>query len=96
MYTNSLGMVTDAESLFFYRPGESSSTINQPDFRPTFGMPNLTAVSDEFRMQVEEQCGGQQECIYDAVVTGNIEIGMSTMSRGNEFAQRQAEALPRT
>lgn len=87
-------MVTDVESLFFYRPGENSSTINQPDFLPTFGMPNLTAVSDEFRTQVEEQCGGQRECIYDAVVTGNVEIGMSTMSRGNEFAQRQAEALP--
>ena len=90
-----LGMVTDADSLFFYRPGENTSTFNQPDFEPTFGMPNLTTVSAEFRTQVEEQCGGQRECIYDAVVTRNIEIGVSTMSRGIEFAQRQAEALPR-
>ena len=90
--TDSIGMVTDADSLFFYQPGENTSTINKPDFEPTFGMPNI---SGELRTQIEEQCGGQQECIYDAAVTGNIEIGISSMSRGNEFAQRQAEAIPR-
>ena len=90
-------MVTEETSLFFYRPGENTSSINQPDFEPTFGMPNLTSLnlSDSFRTQVEQQCGGQRECIYDAVVTTNIEIGVSTMSRGDEFVQRQAEALPR-
>ena len=90
-----LGMVSAEDSLFFYRPGEDSSTINRPDFEPTFGLPDLTTVTEELRTQVEQQCGGQEECIYDAVVTGNIEIGISTMSRGSEFVQRQAEALPR-
>ena len=88
-------MVTDADSLFFYRPGESTSTINQPDFEPTFGMPNISGLPTELKTQIEEQCGGQRECIYDAAVTRNIEIGISSMSRGNEFAQRQAEAIPR-
>ena len=88
-------MVTEETSLFFYRPGESTSSFNEPDFEPTFGMPDLTNLDETFRTRVEQQCGGQSECIYDAVVTANIEIGVSTMSRGDEFVRRQAEALPR-
>ncbi len=66
----------EEESLFNYSIGDTSySAINddylshQPVFSDDLSVPQA----------VREMCQGNPSCIYDSVVTGDMEIGLSTL-----------------
>lgn len=72
-----IGHVRQEESLFNYSIGGTSYSaindgylIHQPVFSDDL---NIT-------QEVRELCQESPTCIYDSVVTGSMEIGMSTLS----------------
>jgi len=66
----------ETESLFSYPDGSSYETYNQgydiftPTFIPVQGGP--------------PECQGDVSCIYDALVTGEIDIGLSSKNVSEE------------
>ena len=70
------GHLTEDESLFNYTIGETSYLAINDGYlthRPLFsGELNVTQV-------IRDMCQGNPACIYDSMVTGDMEIGLSTL-----------------
>lgn len=69
-----LGQITEGESLFTYPNGTSFSDYYFPDFVP----PYLQEVVNNAPPDIVNMCSGNQQCIFDAVETGDNNIGMGT------------------
>lgn len=71
-----LGHVTEEESLFNYRIGDTSySAVNDGYLTHT----PLFYEDLNVTQEVEEMCQRNPACIYDSIVTGSTEIGLSTL-----------------
>ena len=72
------------DSLFTYQPGETWATFYDPFFEPTyhpkFSNPKLEA-------EAKELCGDDIFCLFDVAATGNIDIGLSTLTVGEEIQE---------
>lgn len=68
------GQITDEESLFTYPPGLSVSNFSNQSHIPPF------ADEIEVDQAVADMCGDDPECVFDSTVTGNAEIGMSSLT----------------
>ena len=88
---NNIGLTKDGVSLFYYR-GLGRESFTDESFVPQFGLPD--SITEEEKMKLEEMCHGNTECIYDIAVTGNMDIGISTMMNGEVFETREAGSLP--
>ncbi len=72
-FSFALGQITDEESLFTYPSGLGVADFSDPNHEPPF--------SDEISVDQDiiDMCGGDSECVFDATVTGDPEIGMTTL-----------------
>lgn len=63
-------------------PNASQSLFMNPNPGPesSFVFNSVKDVVDQASQEVIDACVGNQHCIYDAVLTNNIEIGLATMS----------------
>lgn len=69
------GQVTEDESLFNYSIGDTSySAVNYLGHQPVF------SEDLDVTQEVADMCQGNPACIYDTVVTGNSEIGLSSLA----------------
>ncbi len=66
----------------------SADDYSFPNHEPIFADEPL----DNIPQEVRDACGDNQECIFDATQTGNLEIGMETLTTnmGNIDDQNQA------
>lgn len=67
--------VSPSTSLFTYRSSTDYNFYNDPDFVPSFQIPNVNQVSQEIR----DLCGNSVPCLFDAVNTGSLEFANETM-----------------
>lgn len=75
---------TPSNSLFTYQPGENWATYYDPFFIPIY----TAAFSDpELESQANDLCGNNQQCLFDVAATGLVELGLSTLARGQEFEE---------
>ena len=63
------------ESLFTYRGGQTYLDYAHPNHVPSFVDEVVAAATPD----ILEACGTNQECIFDATETGNINVGLQTM-----------------
>ena len=81
----SLGIVdTPFNSLFTYLPGENWATYHDPHFVPIY---NAVFSDPELERRANDLCGGDEQCLFDVAATGLVEIGLSTLVRGEEFEE---------
>uniref|UniRef100_S4RE12 VWFD domain-containing protein n=1 Tax=Petromyzon marinus TaxID=7757 RepID=S4RE12_PETMA len=68
------------ESLFTYNTsaGESWDTFNNNSFMPVFYEDLINQTSPEQLASVNVSCGGQKDCIFDVLSTGNTNFGLAT------------------
>ena len=66
----------EGESLFTYPDGQTYLNYSHPDHIPVFPDEAIDKASDE----VLAACGTNKECIFDAVETGDISVGVKTMA----------------
>ena len=76
-HTHNTGRVSEEDSLFVYRGGDTYSSVNNDtDFTPLFGV-DLDNIPDE----VKVACGGNTQCLFDYQQTGSLDLAMSTASQ---------------
>ena len=82
IFSSISGQVSQEESLFFYEEGENVSTVSNPKHLPVF----LDEINNVTVTEAVEFCEGLEniECVYDFVLTRNIELALSTMSTNKE------------
>ncbi len=61
--------------MFTYPDGMSTDDYQFPDHNPRF-LDEVVAIATP---DILLACGGNKMCIYDAVETGNIDVGLDTM-----------------
>ena len=66
----------EGESLFTYPDGQTYLNYSHPDHIPVFPDEAIDKATDE----VLAACGTNKECIFDAVETGDISVGVETMA----------------
>ena len=81
-FGNSLGQVSEEESLFFYEDGQNVSTMSDPYHRPIF----LDEIDNETLSEAAGICGGVEnvECLFDFSQTRNEELAQATASTDNK------------
>ena len=86
-----LGQITEEESLFSYPGNLSTANFSFPDHVPRF-VDEVLGDADEATVAA---CNGNARCIFDATQTGNLEIGMATMQteETNQNDQMQSSKL---
>ena len=67
-----IGRITSAESIFHYTGGSTYHTYAKVDFRPLFLSELLANMTAAERTAAETKCGGNVECLFDYVVTGEL------------------------
>ena len=76
-YTHTTGRVSEGDSLFVYRGGDTYSSVNNDtDFTPQFGV-DLDNIPED----VKRACGGNTQCLFDYQQTGSLDLAMSTASQ---------------
>ena len=71
-----VGKLLLGESLFYYQNGSGSSDV--PIITPLFmDEVNLTSMASEALITA---CSGDHECLFDGVVTGDIEVAIQTLT----------------
>lgn len=83
-FINSLytGRITEAESIFFYLPGETYYTFINSSFTPRFYeelLANLTSAQLTLAITTCNSLANK-ECIYDFMITGQQNVAASTLS----------------
>jgi fibulin 1/2 len=69
--------VTSQETLFCYLDGLGPNDFSFPEAVPLFNSElNLTGIS----LPLITVCGGNEECLFDGLVTGNIEVAKETLA----------------
>lgn len=63
------------DSLFTYPPCKNYTSYENKGFVPTFVTPNL----DKLPPASVAACKGNNECLFDLAVTGNVEVAMTTL-----------------
>ena len=74
------GQITGDETLFVYPDGKNWTHYAFPNHSPIF--------SDEldpadFPLSVQQACGSDPICLFDAKETGNLQVGQQSTSLGN-------------
>ncbi|CAM9746066.1 unnamed protein product, partial [Lampetra fluviatilis] len=84
---------TPSTSLFSYSSstGESWYTFNNNSFVPLFYEDLVNQTSPENLAAVESTCGGQKDCIFDTLSTGNMQFGLATRTSTNAFIKESQE-----
>ncbi|XP_064388044.1 uncharacterized protein LOC135336225 isoform X3 [Halichondria panicea] len=84
--------ISAQDSFFTYPEGMSAADYSFPNHEPIFA----DEAADSVPQDVLDACGDNQECIFDAIQTGNLEIGMETLTtnNGNIDDQNQASNSP--
>ncbi|CAH1255381.1 NOTCH2 [Branchiostoma lanceolatum] len=72
----------DKASLFHYDAGQGVDTYQDDTFVPTFGDEAGTP-DPVLQQQAEEQCGDNQECVYDVLQTGNVAVGAASLHQSS-------------
>ena len=73
-----IGQVTLQETLFCYVDGLGPNNFSFPEAVPVFNSEiNLTGIASEALITA---CGGNAECLFDGVVTGNIEVARESLA----------------
>ena len=72
-----LGQINQSQSLFTYGYNESAATFSKPDFEPMFA-DNITWHNDSLRQKAEDECGDDNECLFDVASTNDLSVGMVT------------------
>ena len=82
------GQLQPNESLFQYPAGQTVDDFAHPDHVPVF----LQDIANGADPQVVVACGNDSLCIFDAVQTGNTNIGIATMitNQDNTVAYQEA------
>ena len=65
--------------------------VKDEDFEPLFVTP---IVDEDTEKMIIETCGGNRECEYDIKVTGNVEVGRTTLSEIVEHMVIVNQSLP--
>ncbi|XP_033102532.1 uncharacterized protein LOC117105480, partial [Anneissia japonica] len=84
--------LTEEESAFVYKEGESYSDVNDESFRPKFLDELLDTAEPALLDEANSVCGNNQECLFDVLATQNINIGESTRIT-NEINSNDREIL---
>ena len=63
--------------MFTYAQNESVATFSKPDFEPMFA-DNITWHNDSLRLEAEDQCGEDYECLFDVASTNDLSVGVVT------------------
>ena len=53
------------------------ANFSEPDFEPMFA-DNITWHNDSLRQKAEDQCGNDQECLFDVASTNDLSLGLVT------------------
>ena len=53
------------------------ASFSDPDFEPMFA-DNITWHNDSLRQKAEDQCGNDQECLFDVASTNDLSLGLVT------------------
>ena len=53
------------------------ASFSEPDFEPMFA-DNITWHNDSLRQKAEDQCGNDQECLFDVASTNDLSLGLVT------------------
>ena len=53
------------------------ANFSKPDFEPMFA-DNITWHNDSLRQKAEDQCGNDQECLFDVASTNDLSLGLVT------------------
>ena len=73
-----IGQVTSQETLFCYSDGLGLINFSFPEAVPVFNSEiNLTGIASEALITA---CGGNEDCLFDGVVTGNIEVARESLA----------------
>jgi len=76
------GIIDSAnDSLFSYGANESWSDFYSPDFAPLFDLDLNSSQS----LEAFDVCEGDLFCIFDIAATGNMAIGLTTLSGSQEL-----------
>ena len=63
----------------------SAESFSHPEHEPVF----LDEVIDSASDEILQLCGDNAECIFDAIQTGNNEIGLNTLETDNNTVNDQ-------
>ena len=85
MYAFHAGLVVSPESsLFTYEPHEDYYDFFLPWFTPSF-FPQFA--SEELRQEATDLCDGDEFCLYDVMVTGQLEVGNLTKASSQRWLE---------
>ena len=76
-----VGRVTEEQSLFIYKEGETWHTFNDLDFQPVYLVDLEANANPDYLVAAKELCGDNKECLFDTLVTKNDKIGKSTLDK---------------
>lgn len=78
LYYNTIttGQIVEEESLFTYPVGTTFSDYTFPDHIP----PLISDVVASAPVSTVEMCNNNEQCIFDAVQTGDLSIGTGTLN----------------
>ena len=80
---NRTGIIQDAnDSLFVYSEGDSWSTYYDPSFVPVY---EANFSDPDLEQDAVALCGSDLFCLFDVAVTGNMDIGLSTLEGSLNF-----------
>ncbi|XP_022101039.1 uncharacterized protein LOC110984815 isoform X2 [Acanthaster planci] len=82
---------TAATSLFYYEAGESWDTVNDETFMPLFLDDLIAAADPAYLTQAQTMCGSDNQCLYDALATNSLVLGVETMSQNQEFTNEAGD-----
>ncbi|RDD42220.1 Mucin-like protein, partial [Trichoplax sp. H2] len=93
-----LWQVTQSNTIFTYLSGLSYNNYTDPSFTPIFGdnIQNLFGNNTEFYNQAVAQCNNNNECLYDAALTLNLEAAVNSKdtSIGYQETTNELENFP--
>ena len=73
----STGQITQDESLFTYKDGESTATFSNASFTPMFA-DEIEWPNAQLENEAKEKCGVNLECLFDTASTGELKYGEAT------------------
>ena len=88
LYLHLTGRVSEADSLFYYLPGQTYSTFMNASFTPRFYedlLANLTAAQLQIAVAACVSLSNK-ECLYDFMITGQQDVAASTLATNNNNA----------
>ena len=82
------------ESLFTYELDKGPLDFHDSDWMPTFTDDIISEASDEVKAACTPPGASEplQQCLFDAVATGDVSVGMATANTLNENTQAMEES----